>query len=456
MSVYRVSTANSFDRTVASINERQVKLAQVQDQLSTAKRVNKASDDPVAAVLSERALNRKAQREADLRALDASRRSLEQTDAALAQVADLYARARELVVQAGNAALAAPERRDIAQQLLGIREQLLEVSNRNDTSGNTLFGGLGGAAQPFVDVYDGQGRAVRFDGLRGQEAATAQSLPKMIDGFRVFMGVNQSGNFAASLSADGVAVAQGYGSNLGTGTVTVTGSPQFSPIPLPDPLQFAPPEFFSFDENAVRQPRFVVEFSSAIPAASGQMPGEADQVTISRLNADGSTTQVEPALPGTSVPYVPGSNIALAGMTLSFSANPIAGDKVELKPADQDVFAVLDRIAKALTYGGSNAPGDLAQDVRRQEIDTALNELDFRLNQSLEARGAVGDFLNRADSLQSLFTDQRDFYEKENSELTDLDMVKGISEFQTQQLTLQAALQAYGQVQRLSLFQYIA
>jgi flagellar hook-associated protein 3 FlgL len=111
---------------------------------------------------------------------------------------------------------------------------------------------------------------------------------------------------------------------------------------------------------------------------------------------------------------------------------------------------------KSLTYGGSAAPGDLAQDVRRQEIDTALTELDFRLNQSLEARGAVGDFLNRADSLQSLFTDQRDFYEKENSELTDLDMVKGISEFQTQQLTLQAALQAYGQVQRLSLFQYIA
>jgi flagellar hook-associated protein 3 FlgL len=450
MSVYRVSTANSFDRTVASINERQVKLAQVQDQLSTAKRVNKASDDPVAAVLSERALNRKAQREADLRALDASRRSLEQTDAALAQVADLYARARELVVQAGNAALAAPERRDIAQQLLGIREQLLEVSNRNDTSGNTLFGGLGGAAQPFVDVYDGQGRAVRFDGLRGQEAATAQSLPKMIDGFRVFMGVNQSGNFAASLSADGVAVAQGYGSNLGTGTVTVTGSP-------------TTPGFFSFDENAARQPRYVIEFTQDPPAAPGAQPGEANRVTVTRLDSSGTPPEGVVVVPTTEYPLLvplpppaPATAIAVDGMTLSFAEAPIAGDKVELKPADQDVFAVLDRIAKALTYGGSEAPGDRAQDVRRQEIDTALNELDFRLNQSLEARGAVGDFLNRADSLQSLFTDQRDFYEKENSELTDLDMVKGISEFQTQQLTLQAALQAYGQVQRLSLFQYIA
>ncbi len=443
MTVNRVSTANSFDRTVASINERQVKLAQAQDQLSTAKRVNKASDDPVAAVLSERALNRKAQREADLRALDSSRRSLEQLDSALAQVADLYARARELVVQAGNAALAEPERRDIAQQLLGIREQLLEVSNRDDTSGNTLFGGLGGAAQPFVDVYDGQGRAVRFDGLRGQEAATAQSLPKMIDGFRVFMGVNLSGNFAASTSADGVAVAQGFGANLGTGSVTVSGSP-------------TTPGFFSFDENAARQPRYVIEFTQVPAAAVGSPPGEANRVTVTQLNADGTVGTVT----GPAVYPVPGppvdATVTIDGMTLSFAQAPIAGDKVELKPADQDVFAVLDRIAKALTYGGSTAPGDLAQEVRRQEIDTTLNELGFRLNQSLEARGAVGDFLNRADSLQSLFTDQRDFYEKENSELTDLDMVKGISEFQTQQLTLQAALQAYGQVQRLSLFQYIA
>ena len=35
-------------------------------------------------------------------------------------------------------------------------------------------------------------------------------------------------------------------------------------------------------------------------------------------------------------------------------------------------------------------------------------------------------------------------------------MVKGISDFESQQLGLQAALQSYGQVQKLSLFQYIA
>ena len=98
---------------------------------------------------------------------------------------------------------------------------------------------------------------------------------RFIDGFRVFMGVNQSGNFAASLSDDGVAVAQGYGGNLGTGAVTVSGSP-------------ATPGFFSFDENATRQPRYVIEFTQDPPAAPGAQPGVANQVTVSQLNADGT------------------------------------------------------------------------------------------------------------------------------------------------------------------------
>ncbi|MDM7457116.1 MAG: flagellin, partial [Tepidimonas sp.] len=42
------------------------------------------------------------------------------------------------------------------------------------------------------------------------------------------------------------------------------------------------------------------------------------------------------------------------------------------------------------------------------------------------------------------------------SELTDLDMVEAISRFQTQQLAYQAGLSSYAQVQRLSLFQYLA
>ena len=45
--------------------------------------------------------------------------------------------------------------------------------------------------------------------------------------------------------------------------------------------------------------------------------------------------------------------------------------------------------------------------------------------------------------------------EAERSRLEDLDLVKGISDFQNQQTGLQAAMAAYSQVQKLSLFQYV-
>jgi flagellar hook-associated protein 3 FlgL len=430
MSVYRVSTANSFDKAVSNIGERQTKLGELQDQLSSGKRVSKASDDPVAAVLSERTRNRMAQREADLRALDASRRSLEQMDSALGQTADLYHRARELVVQAGNATLTATDRADLAAQLGGIREQLLEISNRRDTAGNTLFGGLGGSNQPFADVYDGAGRAVRFDGQRGQESATAQRLPKMLDGFEVFMG-----------ERDGTSVfrTQAYGTNTGTGALAITG--------VPTSRDVAP-----LDENAQLQGRYVIEFSSSTPPGPGQTPGPANTYAIYKLEKDNTLTTVVSA--GSA--YPPGTPPTDDGLTFTFSGIPNHGDKIEVKPADTDVFATLDRMIEALEFGTSPHPGATGQEVRRQEIDMVLQELDFRLNQSLEARGRVGDYLNRADGMETLFTNQRDYYEKENSELTDLDMVKGISEFQSNQVGLDAALKTYSQVQRLSLFQYIA
>jgi flagellar hook-associated protein 3 FlgL len=73
----------------------------------------------------------------------------------------------------------------------------------------------------------------------------------------------------------------------------------------------------------------------------------------------------------------------------------------------------------------------------------------------LLARGRAGEWLNRADSLDTLMEDRVVDFKTEQSRLEDLDLVKGISDFQSQQIALEAAIKAYGQVQRLSLFQVI-
>ena len=84
-----------------------------------------------------------------------------------------------------------------------------------------------------------------------------------------------------------------------------------------------------------------------------------------------------------------------------------------------------------------------------------LTEPDAGLDRVLLAPGQAGEWLNRADSLDAMLTTRAVAYETEKSQLEDLDLIKGISDFQNQQLGLEAALKSYAQVQRLSLFEFV-
>lgn len=323
MAINRVSTANSYDRTLHNIGQRSSELSKSQEHNSSGKRVLRASDDAVAATLAERARNRQLRNESDLRALEASRTALTQVESALGDGIELTQQARELIVQAGNSTLSATDRGILAKQIDGLREQLLEVANRKDTSGLTLFGGLGGGSQTFKDE-PGTGTApdaeVNFYGQNGQYLPTENALPKAVDGALAW--------------------------RVDTPTVTLPGKSNAS----------EPAYLFDVLEETAKQLR-------------------------------------DPALTSTN---------------------------------------------------------------QKTLIGSALSDVDQALENMRMVRGQAGQWLNRADSMENLFQDRDLFHEKEISDLTDLDPVKGYSEFQTQQLALNAALQSYAQVQKKSLFQYMA
>ena len=85
----RIATANSYDSTVSTLSKRQSELSDLQERISTGKRVLRASDDPVAAVLSEATQNRLSRVEADKRSLETSRTSLNQAESALGEAGEL-------------------------------------------------------------------------------------------------------------------------------------------------------------------------------------------------------------------------------------------------------------------------------------------------------------------------------------------------------------------------------
>jgi len=401
----RVATANAYDSTIELLAKRQAELATQQERIATGKRVLKPSDDPVAATLAETAANRLSRVQADARALEFSRTSLQQAESALGESGDLLQRVRELLVSAGNGSFGPSEREDIARQLEGLREQLIGVANLRDNAGRTLFGGLGGAQTPFVDTYGPPASGVVFGGQRGQAAAGDTSLPQALDGDAIWMRI-PSGNGSFTLSLD---PSNTGGINTSIGTVT-------------DPSMLTGAQYeISFAEVAGEMQFTVFDQTNGVPVLSD-------------------------------VPYVAGQTVAFEGLSFQMMGSPAAGDRIELRPATEptDIFRVVQDAIDALRYQGSNRSAH-----QFQELGRVMQEVDAGMDRVLLARGRVGEWLNRADSLQSLLTGRANDYEIEKSQLEDLDMIKGISDFQTKQVALEAALKSYAQVQRMSLFQYV-
>jgi flagellar hook-associated protein 3 FlgL len=181
----RIASAQSFDTSLANLQRRQVALAGSQEQLTSGKRVLRASDDPTSAARAERALAQMSRTEANMRALDASRSTMQQTEVALGDAGELLQQVREQMIGAGNASYSDAERQTVAVALRGLRTQLLSVSNRGDGGGGFLFGGQGSTGAPFIDAPGG----VQFVGTTGSlRAATDDPLPLSVDGQAAWMG----------------------------------------------------------------------------------------------------------------------------------------------------------------------------------------------------------------------------------------------------------------------------
>lgn len=403
----RVATANSYDNTISQLNKRQAELSKLQSSISTGKRVQRASDDPVAAVMSEAAQNRLARVQADQRSLTTSRTSLTQAESALGNAGGILQDVRDLMVSAGNGTYSPKEYKDIASQMEGMRDQLLAVANQKDSAGRTLFGGLGGTSSPFVETFGAAGRSVQFEGMRGQEATGNTTLPQSFDGNAVFMRVPPgNGSFTVELGAGN------------------TGSVHTDPGQVSDP-------------SAVTGQAYSIAFSGA----SGSM-----QYSVT------NTTTGLPVAGQTAQPYNEGSAIAFDGVSFAVSGKPANGDTLVLAPNSDstDIFAVLQKTIDTLRSASSSGSPAVLQTLGR-----TMTELDAGHDRVLQARSLAGAWLNRADATESLLADRAVAHKAEQSSLEDLDMVQGISDFQNQQTGLQAALQSYAQVQRLSLFQYI-
>lgn len=413
--IYRLGTANMYDNALRNLGSRQTSLSNLQENLTSGKRVVRASDDPVSAAQAERAINRLARIQTEQRALETQRNAIAQAESALGDAVQLVQNFRELVVNAGNAALTPNDRNTIANQLQGLREQLVEVANRKDTNGVPLLGALGSALTPFLGPLSTSPDYV-FDGLPGQAASSGVAIPGTLDGDAVFMFDPQR---------DGVYTA-------GVSAIPSTRMLNTSAITPQDP-------------SLVTGDNYTITFSAVGPGAT---PG----TTTATYTLTNTTTGAVSA--PVVVPDYPSDKpvtIAVAsvpGLTFDIKGNPANGDTITLQPSPS-MFSTLDSAINGIRNASdSNAAS--------QAVGQALGNMDIGLERLHNMRGYAGELLNRADRITGDQEKRSIQLEGDRSRAEDLDMIKGISDFQNQQVGYEAALKSYAQVQKLSLFNFIS
>lgn len=145
----RIPTLYAYERSLEAMDQRRAALARNQLQMSTGKRVNDPSDDPLAAAQAERLRSQLARNATESRMIGFARQMLSQAENAMGGVTDALQFARESAVAAGNGALSSADRALIGKQLSGVRDQLLALADQRDGAGGYVFGGQGTASVPF-------------------------------------------------------------------------------------------------------------------------------------------------------------------------------------------------------------------------------------------------------------------------------------------------------------------
>ncbi len=128
--------------------------------------------------------------------------------------------------------------------------------------------------------------------------------------------------------------------------------------------------------------------------------------------------------------------------------SPAVGDTVTIS-ASPSMLSVIDRAVRDI----GSAPNNNAAS---QAVGQALANIDKGLERLHNIRGYAGELLNRADRITGDQTNRTIQLEGDRSRAEDLDMVKGLSDFENAQIGYEAALKSYAQVQRLTLFNYIS
>ncbi len=399
----RISNNLLFYRSLNGITGLQETVDHYQRQIESGKRLTRAADDPVAAARVLNITERLGAIEQYGRNTDIADLRLSEQENAIGATMDALQRVRALTLQAKSRSMTTADRRFIAAEVRQRFDEVLQLANTRNASGEQIFAGTAVDTIPFAR---GAGGSVVYGGnqmVRELEIAEGRTMAEGYSGAEVFMAIrNGNGRFVTDLGAG----------NTGTGRLVNDA--------VTDITNFVPHDF-----------RIV--FTAAD--------------TFDVIDDTAGTTVLAAQA------YSDGAAIAFNGSSVAVTGTPAAGDEFHIAPsANQSVFDTIQNAYEAMEV-------DLTSPALQARFAFALDRVLADIDQSLDGLNAVRASIG---ARQNALDSQRDTNETLNiqletvkSKLESTDMVEAISQLARQTQALEAAQAAFVRVQGLSLFNFL-
>ncbi|RTR39329.1 flagellar hook-associated protein FlgL [Shewanella canadensis] len=395
----RISTAQMFNQGITSVLDRQSATSKILDQLSSGKKVNTAGDDPVAAVGIDNLNQQNALVDQFVKNIEYATNHLAMYESKLGTAEKLVGSTREQVLRAVNGGLADSERQMIADELKGTLDELLNVANSKDESGNYMFSGNETGTQPFA--FDATGNIVYSgdNGVRQSVVASGVTIGTNIAGDSAFMNAPSGmGDYSANYLA------------------TQAGDFKVESATVPPPI-----------------------------TPAGQT------YTFTMVGADLEIRDATNTLVQTEVNFDPSNPIVYNGLEVKVDGMPADGDEFSI--TYQSNVSIFDTINDAITL--LESPNKINTPQGKAELAQVLNNIDSGVNQISIERGVSGNGLKALESHNMTHVEEKVVNSSALSMLEDLDYASAITEYEKQQLALNAVSNVFSKVGSVSLFDYI-
>lgn len=183
----RVSEQSRLNARTNYLQTTTEKLDALQRQLSTGRRIERASDDPAGAALALGHRENIAYEAQMRRNLSSATAFVNATESALAGTSDVLQRVRELTVQASSDTLGAGDRQAVAAEVSQLLDHLVQLANTN-FGGAYIFSGHK-SDQPAYATTGTPPSAVNYQGDNGQRIrriSKQDAVPVNVVGSQVF------------------------------------------------------------------------------------------------------------------------------------------------------------------------------------------------------------------------------------------------------------------------------